>query len=43
MSASLILAILISAAVLYGVVRARRTATHHLDDLHIIGGSHGKK
>jgi hypothetical protein len=40
---SLILAIIISAVVLYGLVRSRDKEAHHLDGLHIVGSTHPKK
>ena len=42
MSASLVIAIIISAAVFYWSIRSRNKAAHHLDDLHIVGGPREK-
>ena len=43
MAISLILAIIISAVVLYGLVKSRDKEAHHLDGLHIVGSTHPKK
>jgi hypothetical protein len=43
MSASLVMAIVILVAVFYWMIRSRRKAIHHLDDLHIAGGPQGKR
>jgi hypothetical protein len=40
---SLVIAIVISAIILYGLVRSRNEEAHHLDDLHILGSAHSKK
>ncbi len=40
---TLVIAIVISAIVLYGLVKSRNKEAHHLDDLHIVGSAHSKK
>ena len=43
MTWSLIIAILIVAAVIYFYLRSRRQDAHHLDDIHITENSHDKE
>ncbi len=40
---TLVISIVISAIVLYGLVKSRNKEAHHLDDLHIDGNAHSKK
>jgi hypothetical protein len=43
MSASLVIAVVIAAAIFYWIFRSRQKSTHHMDDLHIAGGPPGKR
>ncbi len=43
MTTLLVIAIVISAIILYGLVRSRNKEAHHLDDLHVFGRAHSKK
>ncbi len=43
MTTSLVIAIVISAVILYGLLRSRNKEAHHLDGLHIVGSAEPKK
>ncbi|MCH8015035.1 MAG: hypothetical protein IH917_00245 [Acidobacteria bacterium] len=40
---TLVIAIVISAVILYGLLKSRNKEAHHLDGLHIVGSAHRKK
>ena len=40
---TLVIAIVISAVILYGLFKFRDKEAHHLDGLHIVGSAHSKK
>jgi len=40
---SLVIAVVISAVIFYGLLRSRNREAHHLDGLHIVGSDHPKK